>query len=169
MTFSLLNLPKVYTSIYNGLKVEIQNWLILDVDMKDKLSRGQGDCQFKKPSGDSDDNDDGVTIVDPDALSIFFILVPQPTYDWNDPLNEPPFIGIWTKKTFPELCNLILKYNAPGKAVRTMWEAIGNIPPVAVPPVQPVEVPITDSEKLDGWFKNSSARPWRILAVLYRA
>jgi hypothetical protein len=93
-------------------------WLIADVDMKDKLSRGQGDRQFKKPAGDSDDDDDSgvqaagshcrkgkehavypepvqrsimITVVDPDALGAFFILVPSPTYDWNDPLNEPSF------------------------------------------------------------------------------
>jgi hypothetical protein len=73
-----------------------------------------------------------------------------------------------TKITFPELCNLILKYTAPGIAVRTIWGAIENIPPAAVPPIQPVEVQITDSEKLEGWLKNSNARLRRILVVLHR-
>ncbi|KAH8146315.1 uncharacterized protein LAJ45_09758 [Morchella importuna] len=246
MTLGLLNLPKVYTSIRNSLKAEMQNvgwvnkstsgmaafnalclylmnlpslngflpiwtggdsdarralasalqWLIADVGMKDRLSRGQGDRQFKEAAGDSDDDDDGggqaarrrsrkgkehavppelvrpstmVTVVDPDALGAFFMLVPPPTYDWNDPLNEPSFIGILTKITFPELCNLILKHTAPGRAVRTIWGAIENVPPAAVPPVRPVEVQITDSEELEGWLKNSNARPRRILAVLHRA
>ncbi|KAH8144276.1 uncharacterized protein LAJ45_11760 [Morchella importuna] len=51
-----------------------------------------------------------------------------------NPLNEPSFIGILTKITFPELCNLILKHTAPGRAVRTIWGAIENVPPAAVPP-----------------------------------
>ncbi|KAH0605689.1 uncharacterized protein H6S33_004911 [Morchella sextelata] len=60
MTLGLLNLSKVYTSIRNSLKAEMQNWLIADVGMKDKLSRGQGDRQFKEATGDSDaDDDDG--------------------------------------------------------------------------------------------------------------
>ncbi|KAH8144326.1 uncharacterized protein LAJ45_11688 [Morchella importuna] len=195
MTLGLLNLPKVYTSIRNSLKAEMQN-LIADVGMKDRLSRGQGDRQFKEAAGDSDDDDDGggqaagrrsrkgkeravppelvrpsimVTVVDPDALGAFFMLVPPPTYDWNDPLNESSFIGILIKITFPELCNLILKHTAPGRAVRTIWGAIENVPPAVVPPVRPVEVQITDSEELEGWLKNSNARPRRILAVLHRA
>jgi hypothetical protein len=96
----------------------------VDIGTKDKLSRGQGDRQFKEAAGDSDDDDDGgeqaagrrshkgkecavppelvrpsimVTVVDPDALRAFLILVPPPTYDWNDPLNEPSFIVILTK------------------------------------------------------------------------
>ncbi|KAH0607332.1 uncharacterized protein H6S33_003320, partial [Morchella sextelata] len=151
-------------------------WLIATVGMKDKLSRGQGDRQFKDAASDSDDDDAGggkaarrrsrkgkehvaptelvrpfimVSIVDPDAIGAFFILVPPPTYDWNDPLNQPPFIGTLTKIAFPELCNLILKYTAPGRAVRTIWGAIENVPPAAVPPVRPVEVQITDSEELE--------------------
>jgi hypothetical protein len=246
MTLGLLNLPKVYTSIRNGLKSEMQNvgwvnkntsgltvfnalclylmnlpslngflpiwtgsyfdgrrvlasalqWLISDVGMKDKLLRRQGDCQFKEAAGDSDDDDDGggqaagrcsrkgkehavpselvrssilVAVVDSDALEPFFILVPPPPCDWNYTLNEPSFIGILTKTTFPEFCQLILKYTAPGRAVRTIWEAIENVPPAAVPPVRAVEVQITDSEELEGWLKNSNARPQRILVVLYRA
>jgi hypothetical protein len=73
------------------------------------------------------------------------------------------------KITFPELYNLILKYTAPGRAVWTIWEAIENVPPAAVPPVRWEEVQITDSEELEGWLKNSNARIQRILAVLYRA
>jgi hypothetical protein len=110
-----------------------------------------------------------VTVVDSDALEAFFILVPSPTYDWNDPLNEPSFITILTKITFPELCNLILKHTAPSRAVRTIWGAIENVPPAAIPPVRPVEVQITDSEELEGRLKNSNANPRRILAVLHRA
>jgi hypothetical protein len=49
---------------------------------------------------------------------------------------------------FPELCNLILKHRVPGRAVRTIWWAIENVPPAAVPPVGPVEVQITNSEEL---------------------
>jgi hypothetical protein len=130
-------------------------WLIADVGTKDKLSRGQGDRQFKETAGDSDDDNDGggqaaerrsrkgkehavppelvrpsimVTVVDPDALGTFFILIPSPSYGWNDPLNEPSFIGILTKMTFTELCNLILKYTTPGRAVKTIWGAIENVP-----------------------------------------
>jgi hypothetical protein len=77
-------------------------WLIVDVGTKDKLSRGQGDRQFKEAIGDGDDDDSGVQaagrcsrkgkecavppelvrpsimviVVDPDALEAFFILVP---------------------------------------------------------------------------------------------
>jgi hypothetical protein len=47
-------------------------------------------------------------MVDPDTIGAFFIIFPPPTYYWNDPLNEPSFIGILTKITFRELCNLIL-------------------------------------------------------------
>jgi hypothetical protein len=74
----------------------------VDIGTKDKLSRGQGDRQFKEAAGDSDDDDDGcgqaagrfsgkgkeraippklvqpsimVTVVDSDALKTFFILV----------------------------------------------------------------------------------------------
>ncbi|KAH0604234.1 uncharacterized protein H6S33_006611 [Morchella sextelata] len=65
-----------------------------------------------------------VTVVDPDALGAFFILTPPPTYDWNDPLNEPSFIGILTKITFPELCNLILKHIAPGRALNHAFSHI---------------------------------------------
>jgi hypothetical protein len=110
-----------------------------------------------------------VTVVDSDTLGAFFILVPPPTYDWNDSLNEPSFIGILTKITFLELCNLILKYIALSREVRTIWRAIENVSPAAVPPLRSVEVQITDSEELEGWLKNSNARPQRILAVLNRA
>jgi hypothetical protein len=89
-----------------------------------------------------------VTVVDPDSLGVFFILVLPTTYDRNDPLNEPSFIGILTKITFPELCNLILKYVAPGRAVRTIWGGIENVSLAAIPPLRPVEVQITDSEEL---------------------
>jgi hypothetical protein len=76
-----------------------------------------------------------------------------------------------TNITFPDLSNLILKYTAPSRAVRTIWGAIENISLAAIPPVQvrPVEVQITDSEELEGWFKNSNVRPRRILVVLHRA
>jgi hypothetical protein len=87
----------------------------------------------------------------------------------NDPLNEPSFIGILTKISFLELCNLILKQPAPARAVRTICGAIENVPLAVVPPVQPVEIQITDSEELEDWLKNSNARPRRILAVLYKA
>jgi hypothetical protein len=153
------------------------HWFIRDVGTKDKLSGEQGDRQFKEVAGDSDDDDDGgaqaagrrsrkgkehavppelvrpsimVTVVDPDALGAFYIIIAPPTYDWNDPLNEPSFSGILTKITFSELCNLILKYTAPGRAVRTIWRALDNVPPAAVPPVRPVEVQITDLEELEG-------------------
>jgi hypothetical protein len=152
-------------------------WLIADVGTKNKLSRGQGDRQFKEAASDSvDDNDGGgqvarrrshegkerpvtpelvrpsimITVVDHDALRIFFILVPPPTRDWNDPLNEPLFIRILTKIIFSELYNLILKHTAPSRAVRTIWGTIENVPPAAVPPVHSVEVQITDSEELEG-------------------
>ncbi|RPB07085.1 hypothetical protein P167DRAFT_550068 [Morchella conica CCBAS932] len=201
----LMNLPSLngFLPIWNGGESDARRalasalqWLIADVGMKYKLSRGQGDRQFKEAAGDSDDDDDGggqaarrrsrkrkeravppelvrpsimVTVVDPDALGAFFMLVPPPTYDWNDPLNEPSFIGILTKITFPERYNLILKHTAPGRAVRTIWGAIENVPPAAVPPVRPVEVQITDSEELEGWLKNSNSRSRMILAVLHRA
>ncbi|RPB06482.1 hypothetical protein P167DRAFT_580463 [Morchella conica CCBAS932] len=170
-----MNLPSLngFLTIWNGGEsdahralVSALQWLIADVGMKDKLSREQGDRQFKEAAGDSDDDDDGggqaagrrsrkgkeravppelvrpstmVTVVDPNAPGAFCMLVPPPTYDRNDPLNEPSFIGILTKITFPELCNLILKHTAPGRAVRTIWGAIENVPPAAVPPVRPVE------------------------------
>jgi hypothetical protein len=110
-----------------------------------------------------------VTVVDPDTPGAFFILITPPTYDWNYPLNEPSFIGTLTKLGFSELCNLILKYTVPGRAVRTICEAIENVPPAAVPLVRAVEVQITDSEDLEGWLRNSNTRPRRILAVLHRA
>jgi hypothetical protein len=92
--------------------VSALQWLLADIGTKDKLSRGQGDHQFKEAAGDIDNDDDGggqaagrhslkgkehavspelvrpsimVTVVDSDSLGAFFILVPPPTYDWNDP------------------------------------------------------------------------------------
>lgn len=142
-------------------------WLIADVSMKGKLSKGQGYRQFKKIASDTNNDDEGcahaarrrfrkgkehtlpaelvqpfivVIVVDPNTLEAFFIIVPPPTYHWNDPLNESSFIGILTKITFPELCNLILKYTAPGRAVSTVWGALDNVPTAVVPPVQPVGV-----------------------------
>jgi hypothetical protein len=147
--------------------------LVADVCKNDKLPRGQGDRQFKEAAGNSDDNDDGggqgagrrsrkgkvnavpselmrlsiiVTMLDSDALGPSFILLPPPTYYCNDPLNEYLFIGILTKITFPELYNLILKHTIHGRAVKTIWRAIENVLPTAVPPVRPVELQITDSE-----------------------
>jgi hypothetical protein len=114
---------------YRALASALQ-WFIGDVGTTDQLSRGQGDRRFKEAADDSDDDDDGggqaagrrsrkgkehavcrklmrpsikVTVVDPDALGAFFILVPPPTYDRNDPLNEPSFIGILTKTIFSVL------------------------------------------------------------------
>ncbi|RPB11290.1 hypothetical protein P167DRAFT_546362 [Morchella conica CCBAS932] len=96
MILGILNLPKVYTSISNSLKVEMNNEY----------------RQFKEPANSSDYHDDDrgravrrrsrkgkeraiplellqssimVTVVDPDIPGAFFILVPSPIYDWNIP------------------------------------------------------------------------------------
>jgi hypothetical protein len=63
---------------------------------------------------------------------------------------------------------LILKHTVPSRAVRTIWGAIENVPPPAVPTIRPVEIQITDPEQLEGWLKNSNTNPQRILAVLYK-
>jgi hypothetical protein len=107
----------------------------------------------------------------PDTLGAFLIFVSSRTYDWNDPLNEPSFIGILINITFSELCNLILKHTESGRTVRAIWGAIEYVSLIAVPLVQvrPVEVQITDSEELESWLKNSNVRPRRILAVLHGA
>ncbi|KAH8144653.1 uncharacterized protein LAJ45_11362 [Morchella importuna] len=172
MTLGLLNLPKVYTNIRNSLKAQMQNvgWVNKSVPWgssvrcsmpKEKLSRGQGNREYREAAGDSDDDDDGgqpaqrsrkrkrdpvsadldrpsimVTVVDPDALGAFFNVVPPPTYHWNYPQNEPSFIGILTKITFPELCNLILKHTAHSRAIRSIWGALDNVPPASNPPHQ---------------------------------
>ncbi|KAH8144279.1 uncharacterized protein LAJ45_11747 [Morchella importuna] len=199
----LMNLRslRAFLPIWTGVDSEARRaladalkWLIGDVGQKEKLSRGQGNREYREAAGDSDDDDDGgqpaqrsrkrkrdpvsadldrpsitVTVVDPDALGAFFNVVLPPTYDWNDPQNEPSFIGILTKITFPELCNLILKHTASGSAIRSIWGALDNVPPASNPPVRPMEVQITDSEEVEGWLKNSVGRPRRILAVLHRA
>ncbi|KAH8148287.1 uncharacterized protein LAJ45_07740 [Morchella importuna] len=199
----LMNLRslRAFLPIWTGVDSEARRaladalkWLIGDVGQKEKLSRGQGNREYREAAGDNDDDDDGgqpaqrsrkrkrdpvsadldrpsimVTVVDPDALGAFFNVVLPPTYDWNDPQNEPLFIGILTKITFPELCNLILKHTAPGRAIRSIWGALDNVPPASNPPVRPMEVQIIDSEEVEGWLKNSVGRPRRILAVLHRA
>ncbi|KAH0604576.1 uncharacterized protein H6S33_006953 [Morchella sextelata] len=112
----LMNLPSLngFLPIWTGgdsdacrVLASALQWLIGDVGMKDKLSRGQGDRQFKEVAGDSDDDDNGgaqaagsrsrkgkehavppelvrpsimVTVVDSDAPGAFFIIAPPPTY-----------------------------------------------------------------------------------------
>ncbi|KAH0604233.1 uncharacterized protein H6S33_006610 [Morchella sextelata] len=46
-------------SYTHGALARALQWLIGDIGTKDKLSRGQGDRQFKDVAGDSDDDDDG--------------------------------------------------------------------------------------------------------------
>ncbi|KAH8144567.1 uncharacterized protein LAJ45_11401 [Morchella importuna] len=159
---------RAFLPIWTGVDSEARRvladalkWLIGDVGQKEKLSRGQGNREYREAAGDSDDDDDGgqpaqrsrkrkrdpvsadldrpsimVTVVDPDALGAFFNVVPPPTYHWNYPQNEPSFIGILTKITFPELCNLILKHTAHSRAIRSIWGALDNVPPASNPPHQ---------------------------------
>ncbi|KAI5839090.1 hypothetical protein DFP73DRAFT_530371 [Morchella snyderi] len=169
------------------------NWHIADVGQKEKLSRGQGNREYKETADDSDDKDGGrpaersrkrrrdqvptelgrpsimVTVVDPDALGAFSMVAPHPIHDWNHRRNQHSFIGMLTEIAFPELSNLILKHTGPGRAVRTIWGALDNVPQASNPPVRPMEVQITDSEEVEGWLKNSVSRPWRILTILHGA
>ncbi|KAI5836694.1 hypothetical protein DFP73DRAFT_532538 [Morchella snyderi] len=173
-------------------------WLIADVGQKEKLSRGQGNREFREVADESDDDDEDngrrskkrkrdpvsadlhqqaeqfppsimVTVVDPDALGAFSVVAPPRIYDWNHRRNQNSFVGILAKIAFPELCNLILKHTPPDRAIRSIWGALDNVPLASNPPVRPQEVQITDSEEVEVWLKNSTSRPRRVLAVLHRA
>ncbi|KAI5841196.1 hypothetical protein DFP73DRAFT_597109 [Morchella snyderi] len=113
LCFHLLNLRPLrgFLAIWNGgdsatrrALADALKLLIADVGQKEKLSRGQGNPEFKEAVDDSDDGDGGrhaersrkrkrnqvpaeldrpsimVTVVDPDALGAFFIIVLPPTY-----------------------------------------------------------------------------------------
>ncbi|KAI5838481.1 hypothetical protein DFP73DRAFT_600013 [Morchella snyderi] len=108
LCFHLLNLRPLrgFLPICNGgdsatrrVLADALKWLIADVGQKEKLSRGQGNREFKEAVDDSDDEDGGrpakrsrkckwnqvpaeldrpsimVTVVNPDALGAFFIIV----------------------------------------------------------------------------------------------
>lgn len=110
-----------------------------------------------------------VTVVDPDAIAPYDPDI-VPNYTWDNPYNEHSFIGVLTGELFSRLCKMIMKHTMPDRVIRTIRGAIANaLPPLPGAPQNDLPVvQITDSEELEGWLANTTARLQRVLAILHR-